>query len=487
MRPPKGEHTLCLYFHKGCPLSLWSRITGFLGLKASYDAIGEDDQTRDHWAKAGRAETPAMLTQPGNRKIHRDRARYEVRNNSYAKGVGLTLCNFAIGTGPRVQILEDPRSTEIEAEFAHWAASDRFAEKLRTLRFARYESGEGFLVRSYAERDGVGLTLLDIECDRFSGQSGADGIVVDDAGKPVSYTIRDEVGWHEVSVPASDVIHYFRADRPGQLRGIPEIAPSLPLFAQLRNYTLSVLNCAESAARPSGVLSTNADPSDEDADVDPATYDKVPIPRGSMIVAPKGYVWSQIDPKQPTTTYPEFKREILSEIGRCLNVPANLILGDSSAYNFASGRLDHQTFFVAINVEQDTFEQIVNRVFGWWWAEYSLINRLDRSPPKIKCYWDAPPPVDPLKEASAASMRLATHQSTLADEYARRGLDWEQQLYQRARELKRMAELETEFGVKFESVQSITVNNADQNQDAPADSPPPGRGASDRGKAAQGS
>lgn len=463
-------------------MSLWSWITGRF-LKASHDAIGDDDQTRAHWQKA-RGETPAQLTTLGNRKAHRDRARYEIRNNSYAKGVGLTLCNFTIGTGPRVQVLAGNKNdSNIEAAFAQWMAEDRFAEKLRALRFARYESGEGFLVRSYAERDGVGLTLLDIECDRFSGQDGADGVVVDDSGRPVSYTVRDELGFREVKVDARHVIHYFRADRPGQLRGIPEIAPSLPLFAQLRNYTLSVLNCAESAARPSGVLHSQADPGDEDTDQDPATYDQVPIPRGSMIVLPKKYDLTQLDPKQPTTTYPEFKREILSEIGRCLNVPANLMLGDSSAYNFASGRLDHQTFFVSISVEQDIFEQIVNRVFVWWWQEFSLLNGLERDPPKVKCYWDAPPPVDPLKDASASALRLTSNTSTLADEYAKRGLDWEEQLRQRARELATMAELEREFNVKFESATQITVNNADQSQDQPADSPASPGGGDRRGKA----
>lgn len=38
-------------------------------------------------------------------------------------------------------------------------------------------------------------------------------------------------------------------------------------------------------------------------------------------------------------------------------------------------------------------------------------------------------------------MRLASHTTTLADEYARRGQDWETQLRQRAKELELMQEL----------------------------------------------
>ncbi|MDR0608754.1 MAG: phage portal protein, partial [Planctomycetaceae bacterium] len=73
---------------------------------------------------------------------------------------------------------------------------------------------------------------------------------------------------------------------------------------------------------------------------------------------------TQIHAEQPTTSYSEFKRELLSEIGRCLQVPVNILLGDSSKHNYASGRLDHQTFFKSIKVEQTHCEQIVlNKIF----------------------------------------------------------------------------------------------------------------------------
>jgi capsid protein len=59
-------------------------------------------------------------------------------------------------------------------------------------------------------------------------------------------------------MPVESVIHLFRAERPGQSRGVPEITPALPLFAMLRRYTLAVLGAAEQAALPSGVIYTDA-------------------------------------------------------------------------------------------------------------------------------------------------------------------------------------------------------------------------------------
>ena len=45
------------------------------------------------------------------------------------------------------------------------------------------------------------------------------------------------------------------------------------------------------------------------------------------------------------------------------------------------------------------------------------------------------------KEANAQKIRLASHTTTLANEYARQGRDWEAELKQRAKEIALMREL----------------------------------------------
>ncbi|MEX2187560.1 MAG: hypothetical protein WD875_12230, partial [Pirellulales bacterium] len=138
----------------------------------------------------------------------------------------------------------------------------------------------------------------------------------------------------------------------------------------------------------------------------------------------------------------------LNEVARCLNVPFNVAAGNSSGYNYASGRLDHQTYFKSLRVEQGHLECIVlDHILAAWFDEAVLIPGL--LPAGIgfiadwphQWFWDGHEHVDPAKEASAQTMRLANHTTTLADEYARRGLDWETQLRQRAKELALMGEL----------------------------------------------
>jgi len=128
--------------------------------------------------------------------------------------------------------------------------------------------------------------------------------------------------------------------------------------------------------------------------------------------------------------------------------PINVARADSSGYNYASGRLDHQTYFKSIRVEQSQLESVVlDRILAAWLDEAALIPGL--IPPGLppfsrwehQWFWDGREHVDPAKEASAQATRLGSHTTTLAEEYARRGLDWEEQLRQRAKEVALMNEL----------------------------------------------
>jgi capsid protein len=64
--------------------------------------------------------------------------------------------------------------------------------------------------------------------------------------------------------------------------------------------------------------------------------------------------------------------------------------------------------------------------------------------------------VDPLKEANAQATRLQNHTTTLAEEFAKRGRDWEAELRQRSKELTLMREL----GLQPAELQPTNNNSA---------------------------
>jgi lambda family phage portal protein len=439
-----------------------------LRVRGRYDAAATTDENRRHWANADLLSADAANNNRV-RTILRSRARYEVANNSYARGIVATLAFDTIGTGPRLQMLtEDTEANRlVEQEFARWSDASGLPEKLRTLRMARAESGEVFamLVANPGLDSPVKLDLRLIEADQVatpiflrqpSGINAVDGIVFDAHGNPLEYhVLRTHPGSTIVGftldfdrVPAASMIHYFRADRPGQSRGIPEITPALPLFAQLRRYTLAVLAAAETAADFAAVLFTDAPANGEADPVEP--MDLIELERRMATVLPGGWRLGQIQAEQPSTGFAEFKKEILNEIARCLGMPYNIAAGNSSGYNYASGRLDHQTYFKAVRVEQDQIGlTVLDRILRAWLDEAILIS--DLLPRWMRTiafrdlthqwFWDGQSPVDPQKDAAAQTTRLENHTTTLAYEYAQQGRDWESEIRQRAKEVALMTEL----------------------------------------------
>jgi len=461
-------------------------------IRARFDAATTNDVNRRHWLMADNLSADAAAS-PEVRRILRSRARYEVANNSYARGIVLTLANDAIGTGPRLQMLTDDAEANafIEEAFAQWCKAIGLPEKLRTMRMARAESGEVFCILASNPRLDVQvkLDLRLIEADQVAtpnikllNDRVVDGIIFDGFGNPVEYHIlKSHPGDIRLGgqlsfsnefdrLPSRSVIHYFRADRPQQSRGIPDITPALPLFAQLRRYTLAVLGAAETAADFSGILYTDAPASGESEAVEP--MDAIELEARALLTMPGGWRMEQVRAEQPSTTYGEFKREILNEIARCLNMPFNVAAGNSSGYNFASGKLDHQVYFKSIRVEQEHLGRVVlDRLLVAFLREAVLISGFlplhvrtlvaSDQLPMHQWFWDGQSEVDPAKEANAQATRLTNHTTTLAYEYARQGRDWEAELRQRAKELKLMNEL----GLQTEDVRIEPNSIGDDNND----------------------
>jgi len=431
-------------------------------VRARYDAAQTTAENARHWAMADAMSADGAASADVRKKL-RERARYEVANNSYAKGIVLTIANDAIGTGPRLQLLTaDPEiNRRVENAFAEWAKAVGLAEKLRAMRMAKATDGESFavLTANPVINSPVQLDVKLVEADRVASpimsvlptSNDIDGIILDVYGNPHTYTVLrqhpgDLSAWktqYDV-VPADAVVHWFRVDRPGQHRGIPELTPALPLFAQLRRYTLAVIAAAETAADFAAVLFTDAPANGEAQALEP--MDVVELEKRMATVLPDGWKLGQVDAKQPSTGYREFKHEILNEIARCLNLPFNVAAGNSAGYNYASGRLDHQTYFKSIRVEQAHLAEVVlDRIFAAWIHEAMLMTEFAflRTAGVLPHQWffDGTEHVDPAKEANAQATRLSSNTTTLAAEYARQGKDWETELRQRAKERALMQEL----------------------------------------------
>lgn len=413
-------------------------------IRARFDAAQTTDENRRHWANADYLGPNAELD-PAVRQRLRSRARYECGNNTYASGMVETLADDTIGTGPSLQVIgySNDVTETIEDIFWEWCLAAELPEKLHTLRQAKARDGEGF--GSLFTNPGIGHPVqLDVQLHEAEMIAApilatdvllSDGIIYDDFGNALGYHLLDEhpgegfgAAGESTVVPARDMIHLYKRRRAGQLRGYPEITAALPLYAQLRRYTLAVLRAAEAAALMTWLLETQGQPGEYEPGV---PFDTVETERGMGMTLPGGWKMSQLKAEQPTGTYAQFKREIIAEIARCLGIPYNVAAGDSSSYNYSSGRLDHRTYYKKIRIERSYFEtRALDVIFARWWREAVLIDNLLpesvrhlRRPPRHEWRWDGEEHVDPTKEADATGTRLKLGLTSYFEECARLGTD----------------------------------------------------------------
>lgn len=431
-------------------------------LRAKYDAAQTTSDNTRHWVNADSLSANAAMSNDV-RNLLRQRARYEVANNSYAKGLVLTLANDCIGTGPRLQVQTRDRdfNRQVEAAFENWAAQVRLAAKLRTAKQAKTTDGESFgqLFANGGLPHPVKLDIALVDCDRvtspyspLAAAGTVDGMKLDEYGLPQQYFVMKNHPGEVLSgvedyntIDASYIFHWFRSDRPQQYRGVPELTPALPLYAQLRRYTLAVLAAAETAADFAAVLYTESPP-DEGAVAAVDPMDTIDLEKRMATALPEGWKLAQIKAEQPATSYKEFKGEILNEIARCVNVPYNIAACNSSDYNYASGRLDHQTYFKSVLVERyDCQAVMLDPLLQAWvneamlMSEFAGLRRFGAGLPH-QWFWDGFEHVDPVKNARAQQIRLKNGTTNLQIECAKDKMDWESVQDQRAIEVERARE-----------------------------------------------
>ena len=439
-------------------------------IRARREAALTTAENRNTWSNADGLSPDAALD-PGTRTLLRNRARYEATNDSYCSGMLQTLSDDTIGDGPTLQVQTESQeaNTLIEEEFFAWMQAISLPQKLWQMRFSKAQDGEAFgsMITNPRLPTMVKLDLKLHEAEQIAdpayginGYTETDGINRDEFGNVVSYSLLLEhpgslinhLPIQSVTVPASAMLHIAHTTRPGQTRGTPEIEPSLHTFSRRRSYLQAVGTSAEWAAGVSWVASTDNPPGEEsEPDDGDRDFDVVETPRGKGLTLPAKSQVTQLKAEQPTSTVDMFSRVLIAEQARCIGQPYNIAANDSSAYNFSSAQLDHRQYFRKISRERAIFiePKVLDRLFEEWWNEARLI--ADYLPATVRdelpihvWRWNSQNLADPLKERQAQQISLAIPGlTTLADECAKDGKDWEASLRQWARE----QELKRELGI----------------------------------------
>lgn len=294
--------------------------------------------------------------------------------------------------------------------------------------------GEAFIriLRGPYNRWGLTLapidsTMVDVDYN-VTGGAGQNAIVmgveVDEWGKPLAYHLKDTDAMltavnvlRRTRVPADQMIHLYRQEFVGQVRGFPSACAAIQDMNMSAGYREAILIGSRTAACSMGVWERPANVGGKltfDGAGDDTTKATMDMEPGRFAVAPRGWTFKSLTPSHPGANVGEFLKVIERSIASGLDVAYNDFANDLEAVNFSSLRYGALCERDSWKIDQAMFVEGFCRIVWRAWLEQFLLSGRSFLPlAKIEKFdhvvfvprrWDW---VDPLRDIKADAEAVA--------------------------------------------------------------------------------
>lgn len=420
-----------------------------------YEAAHVGRRTSGWHRSASDANTAATSALTSLRELSRDLR----RNNGWARRGIEVIANNTVSWGimprsrPNRSLARNKAATQLWNDWADTTECDfdgrvNFYGLQRLAMETIAESGEVIIVKQ-PPADGaatIPMRLQVLEPDYLDtskhGLSTPDGgtiiggVEIDRHGRRVAYwmftahpgsqgllTSRFE----SVRVPADRVLHVFRVERPGQVRGVPWLASAITRLNDLDDFEDAELMQQKVAAcfgafvtDMEGAPSTIGAPDNNDDELEH-------LEPGHIAYLPPGKTVSFAQP--PTPQGGAFSERTLRRIAVSLGVTYEDLTGDYSKVNFSSARMARLAHWQNVHVwrEHMLIPQFCAGVWRWAMETAAEMEGWPRVPVAA---WSAPPmPIlEPDKEGLAYQRLVRTGAMTLPQMIRELGYDPYEQL-----------------------------------------------------------
>jgi lambda family phage portal protein len=378
---------------------------------------------------------------------------------------------------------ENQLKRTIEREFALWADSQdcdasrqhNFYELQQLAFLSQLMSGDCFALLPMWKRPHsvYDLRIRLVEADRCCNPQKIDkdkdikgGVELNKNGEIVAYyfvnrhPLSSTPGKREwVRVEAfgretgrRNVVHLMESERPEQRRGVPILAPVIEALKQLGRYTEAELMAAVISGMftvfiktesPENPLGQAIPPDQQVSGQDEGAYQ---LGNGAIIGLAPGEDISTANPGRPNVAFDGFVTAILRQVGAALEIPYELLVKHFTASYSASRAALLEAWKMFRMRRSWLAADFCQPIYEEWFAEAVAKGRIVApgffdDPLIRKAYtqaeWHGPSmgQIDPLKEVTAAKIRVDEGFSTRARETAElTGGDFERNHKQRVRE-----------------------------------------------------
>lgn len=241
--------------------------------------------------------------------------------------------------------------------------------------------------------------------------------------KPISYFVRRNnnpdyyaMGQRQ-EVPASDIIHIYKKQFSGQIRGFTPLAPVIQSLAGLEQYRINQINasiissCLMGVWEQSGGGNSYDDYDDDEID---SNGDVAQVLENQVFkFAPTGYKLNTVQSNHPNSNLGAFAKTCIKSIASALGVSSNKLNSDYQSVNYSSLRQANSQDINAWKQLQQFFISNWKSLQYYEWLKHLLISDLTNLPySKIDKFlvhqfrarsWEY---LDPVKEYSAIKLKL---------------------------------------------------------------------------------
>jgi lambda family phage portal protein len=403
--------------------------------------------------------------------ILRARSRYLERNNPHVVRYLQLMQDNVVGHGGfQLQVRAKQTFTDqldkigndaIEADFKRWAkvaTSDgmmTLREACRMVVRTWCRDGEVIIQKRRNRKFKFGFALKFIEADqldetlneRFPGTKNRIrmGVEIDDDDRPIAYHIlTDHPGdsvWsygtkRYVRVPADEIIHVFVKSRAGQTRGQPPMAAIMNDAKMLGGYREAEITNRRLAAAKGGFFeqATEAGPVSGIADsTGPNGEFEMSIEPGKLSALPPGWKFNAFDAAGSATDYAGFEKQIIKSLAAGLGPSYCDLAQDLTEVSYSSirqGALADRDFyrgmqeFVKERFLEPVYADVLDAIYdfgstGLPWNSYTKFLEASTFRPRGWSW------IDPASEIKAAVQAREGRMSSLTQQLAEQGVDFE--------------------------------------------------------------
>lgn len=473
--------------------------------KRSYQAAMIDRLVSDWMASTTSADAEIR----GGLLTVRNRSRDLARNNDYYRNILKLFQVNVIGEGMPFQaqirmqrggLLDSEMNSKIESEFNKWAKAEScdvsgklsFYEMQGLAIRAPAQDGDVFFrkIKQSFGKSKIPAALEIIEADLCDEQHNEDlgggrvirmGIEYNEWMRPVAYHFTTKhpgdnghgfsSNSRKIRVPADEVIHVFKTERPRQGRGMPWLTSGMMKMHHMNGYMDAEVIGARASSSLMGFIESPEGQIEGDS-----------IDGGQRVTEFEPGVFKQLNPgekmnvpqlNKPGNQFAPFMQVMLRGIAAGAGISYESVSRDYSTVTYSSARqalLEDRDYWKVL--QSWSIEQFSQKVIEFWLDQAVLSGVLnlpkyfqdsDKYYSAIKWMprgWNW---VDPGKETAANLSSVRSGFMTASQVVAQMGGDYEELVAQRAREI----EIAKKYGVKFDS--DLENDQPKVTQQAPSD------------------